>query len=127
MKIKNMLNKAQRIRQERQAAFESTAEVSTKSTPQASVRPIGTAPRAQSALLSAAEQEKALQEDKQRLEAENKRVAEQEARQHAAIAAKREALKKEKQQEAEGAFPKKAAGIAIAVAAVAVVLFLLLK
>lgn len=123
-----LADKAQRIRQERQAAFESTAEVPTKSTPQASVRPMGTAPRAQSALPSAAEQEKALQEEKRRLEAENKKFAEEQEAKKRAAAARAAALKKENQQDAEGAFPKKAVGIAIAVVAVVlVVVFLLLK
>lgn len=135
-KVANVLlaDKAQRILKERQATSKPTATVSAQSAPKAGTRPVNTTPRIQSTVPSEAEQEKALQEERRRLEAENRRVIEQQEAEERARKARVAALEKENQrfesrQETEsGAFPKKAVGIAIAVVAVlAVVVFLLLK
>lgn len=132
-----LADKVQRILKERQAASKPAA-APAQSVPRASAQTASSIRKVQSTLPTEAEQEKALQEEKRRLEMEYKRAEEQEAKQRATVAAAREAaraeaLKKENQrfenpQKIEsGAFPKKAVGIAIAVAAVAVVLFFLLK
>lgn len=129
-----LADKAQRILKERQATSESTTAAPIQSVPHGSTRPANPAPKVQTTVPSEAEQEKALQEERQRIEAENRRIAaEQEAKKRAA-AAKAAALEKENQrfecQQRTGSdsFSKKAVGIAIAVVAVvAVVVFLLLK
>ena len=129
-----LADKAQRILKERQATSSTTA-APIQSVPHASTRPASPTPKVQSTVPSEAEQEKALQEERARIEAENRRIAaEQEAkkREAAARAAAREKENQrfESQQRTEsGAFPKKAVGIAIVVVAVvvAVVVFLLLK
>lgn len=129
-----LADKVQRILKERQAASEPAAPAPVQSAPHASPRPTGPAPKVQSIIPSEAEQEKALQEERQRIEAENRRIAaEQEAKKREA-AAKAAALEREnqrfesQQRTESSAFPKKAVGIAIAVVAVVlVVVFLLLK
>lgn len=129
-----LADKAQRILKERQASLVSTTTAPIQSAPHTSTRPASPTPKVQSTVPSEAEQEKALQAERQRIEAENRRIAaEQEAKKRAA-AARAAALEKEnqrfeRQQRTEsGAFPKKAVGIAIAVVAVVlVVVFLLLK
>ena len=130
-----LADKAQRILKERQATSKSTTTTPMQTAPHASTRPASPAPKVQSTVPSEAEQEKTLQEERQRIKAENRRIAaEQEAKKRAA-AARAAALEKEnqrfesQQRTESGAFPKKAVGIAIAVVAVvvAVVVFLLLK
>ena len=130
-----LADKAQRILKERQATSKSTTTTPMQTAPHASTRPASPAPKVQSTVPSEAEQEKTLQEERQRIKAENRRMAaEQEAKKRAA-AARAAALEKEnqrfesQQRTESGAFPKKAVGIAIAVVAVvvAVVVFLLLK
>ena len=129
-----LADKAQRILKERQAASKSAAAAPAQSAPHASTRPSSTAPRVQSTVPSEAEQKRELEEAKRQIEAGNRRIAaEQEAKKRAATvraaALKNDNQRFESQQKAEsGAFSKKAVGIAIVVvAAVAVVIFLLLK
>lgn len=123
-----MAEKVQRLHKERQAASKPAAAAPVRPAPQASA-----APKTQPSVPSEAEQKRALQEEKLRIEAENKRIEEEQAAKKRAAAARAAALENENRrfesrQEAEGGtFPKKALGIAIAVAVVAVVLFLLLK
>lgn len=128
-----MAEKVQRLQKERQAASRPAAAAPVRHAPQAGQSPASAAPRTQSSVPSEAEQKRALQEEKLRIEAENKRIEEEQAARKRAAAARAAALENdnrrfESQQAAKGGmFPKKALGIAIAVAAVAVVLFLLLK
>lgn len=134
-KVANVLlaDKVQRILKERQATSKPATTVLAQSVPPVAKHPVNTAPKVQFSVPSEAEQKKTLRKVRQSLEDENKRITEEQKAKECAVAAKVAALEKEnkrfeRQQKLEnGELPKKAVGIAIAVVAVAVILFILLK
>ena len=120
-----LADKVQRLLKERQSSFSVPPTQPTHNIPSAS-----TTSKVRPTVPTEAEQAKVLEEAKRQLEAENRRIEAEQAAQERARKAKAAALA-ESQQHMDGASPKKAIGIALAVVAVAVVtivaLVLLLK
>lgn len=127
-----MAEKVQRLQRERQETSKPITSPE-RFTPPTSKPLVTDTPKVRAKVPSEAEQEKELQEERQKLEAENRRIAEEQAAKKRAAAARAAALERENQhfesqrKSESGAFPKKAVGIAVAVVAVVVILFILLK
>ncbi len=129
-----LADKVQRILAERAATVQNTPVVKVEATPATANKIEYVAPKAaeptRQASSKAAEQARQLEEEKRRLEAENKAQAairEREARERAARIEQQRREQEQAEAQAGGGLPKKAIGIAVAAVTVAVVLFLLLK
>ncbi len=126
-----LAEKVQRILAERATAVQNTPVAKTEPTPAPKaeyVAPKVTEPVRQAVSSKAAEQARQLEEEKRKLEVENK-IAAQREREAKERAARIEQQRRVREQATQvgGGFPKKAIGIAVAAVTVAVVLFLLLK